>query len=91
MIAFLPRSNSFATGIGKLRAGWQPALSQLYLEAQLSKYINSPASMLLPRHGDADGFLRINEVIDTFGILFDGQLNALYAARKLISARPVVW
>jgi hypothetical protein len=45
---------------------------------------------LLPRHGDAYGFLRRHEVIDACSILGDGELDALDATRKLIPARPVV-
>ena len=48
------------------------------------------APELLPRHGDTDGFLRRDEVIDAFSILGDGELNALDATRKLIAVRPVV-
>jgi len=48
------------------------------------------ATELLPRHRDADGFLRRDEVIDAFSILGDGQLNALHATRKAIPARTVV-
>ena len=37
---------------------------------------------LLPRHGDADGLLRRDEVIDADSILGDGELNALHATRR---------
>jgi len=45
---------------------------------------------LLPRHGDADGFLRRDEVIGAFGGLGDGQLNAVDVTCELVAARAVV-
>ena len=39
-------------------------------------------SGLLPCHGDVDSFRRRDEVIDAYGVLGNGELHALDAARK---------
>ena len=48
------------------------------------------AGLSLPRHSDADSFLRRDEVINALSILGDGELNALDHSVELVSTRPVV-
>ena len=45
---------------------------------------------LLPRHRDADGLFRVNQVIDVLGGLGDRELYALDPAVEPVAVRPVV-
>ncbi len=47
-------------------------------------------SCLLPRHCDADSFLRRDQVVDALGVLGNGELHALHATRKLVPSGPIV-
>ena len=43
-----------------------------------------PGTCLLPCHGDADSFLRRDEVIEALSVFSNGELDAFDATRKLV-------
>lgn len=52
--------------------------------------VEDVAFVLLTGHGDADGFLRRDEVIDALSVFGDGELDALDATCKFVAVRSVV-
>src|SRR5215469_12070267 len=57
---------------------------------QLPPSARSLSGYLLPRHGDADGVLGFDQVVDALGGVGDLDLDSFYGAVELIAAGTIV-